>query len=189
LTLAWTAPTIENMAGEAGLLAHLWESTAERLRQRCRGLSDEEFFWEPVPDAWNIRRDPARPGRWTYEYEYDPPPPHPVTTIGWRLVHLAADNWIYWEHAFGEGTRNFPDLDVPHTAATALQGWSESRRPISRWLKASSGPDLHEPRPSHLGGTRTAEQVLGVLLDEQIHHGAEIALLRDLHLRLRLSPR
>jgi hypothetical protein len=42
---------------------------------------------------------------------------------------------------------------------------------------------LLEPRPSHLGGSPTAGEVMTILLDEQIHHGAEIALLRDLYHR------
>jgi uncharacterized damage-inducible protein DinB len=171
-----------DVADALAQLAMLWERTAERLYRRCQDLSDDEFFWEPVPGCWNIRPDPATAGRWTYEYDFDPPPPHPVTTIGWRLVHIAADNWIYWEHAFGPAARNFPDLDVPHTAAAALEDWSNSRRPISRWLRSATDEDLKEPRPSHLGAPKSAGEVLGVLLDEQIHHGAEIALLRDLYL-------
>ena len=120
---------MEGMAAAVAQIASLWESTAERLKIRCHGLTDKELFWEPVPGCWNIRVDSDDMSRWTYEYEYDPPEPHPVTTIGWRLVHIAADNWIYWEHAFGEAARNFPDLEVPHSAAAALQDWSDSRDP------------------------------------------------------------
>lgn len=176
------------MAGALAQLTTLWESSAERLRRRCRGLSDDEFFWEPVAGCWNIHRDPSDPRRWTYEYQFDPPLPHPVTTIGWRLVHLSADNWIYWEHAFGPGARNFPDLEVPHTAVTALADWSASRHPISEWLRSATEADLAEPRPSHLGAPRPAGEVIAILVDEQIHHGAEIALLRDLYLRRQSSP-
>ena len=160
----------------------LWERAAERFYRRCQDLSDDEFFWEPVPGCWNIRPDPATPGRWTYEYDFDPRPPHPVTTIGWRLVHICADNWIYWDHAFGPAARNFPDLAVPHTAAAALENWSDRRRPISRWLRSASYDDLQALRPSHLGAPKSAGEVVTILIDEQIHHGAEIALLRDLYL-------
>lgn len=176
------------MAEARAQLAMLWERTAERLYRRYQGLSDEEFFWEPVPDCWNIRPDPAAPGRWTYEYDFDPPLPHPVTTIGWRLVHISANNWIYWEHAFGPAARNFPDLDVPGTAATALEDWSKSCRPITRWLRSATDEDLKEPRASHLGPPKSAGEVVRILIDEQIHHGAEIALLRDLY-RHRYRPR
>ena len=106
-----------------------------------------------------------------------------MTTISWRLVHIIADNEIYWEYAFGPGRRTFPDLEVPHSARQAMEVWWESRMPISRWLGSATDADLAEPRPSHLGDPRTAGEVVRILLDEQTHHGAEIALLRDLYLR------
>ena len=165
------------------LLRTSWEVSGLRLERRCDGLTDEEFFWSPVPDAWNIKPDPERPGRWTYEYDSDPPPPAPFTTISWRLVHIIADNEIYWEYAFGPGQRTFPDLVVPHSAAQAMQAWRESRQPISHWLARASDVDLADPRPSHLGEPKTAGEVVRILVDEQTHHGAEIALLRDLYLR------
>jgi len=164
-------------------LTSLWQRSAERLERRCAGLTDEELFWEPAPDSWNIRRDPSAPSGWSYEYEFDPPPPAPVTTIGWRLVHIAADNWIYAEHAFGPGVRTFPDLHVPSTARSVLQDWQDSRAPVSAWLAGARDEDLEEPRPSHLGEPRSAGEVITILIDEQTHHGAEIALLRDLYVR------
>lgn len=153
-------------------------------RTALPGLTDDELLWEPVADAWNLIPDPERPGTWTYPYDDDdPPPPHPITTIGWRLVHIAADNWIYTEHAFGAGVRNFPDLVVAGTAAEVLADWRASRTPVESWLSGAVDADLSEPRPSPLGGELTAGEVIRILLDEQTHHGAEIALLRDLYLR------
>ena len=167
------------------LLRRAWESSADRLEQRCADLTDAELLWEPVPGSWNLVADPGHPGGWTYPYDFDPPRPHPVSTIGWRLVHIAADNWIYTEHAFGPGVRNFPDLPVHGTAAEVLADWRASREPVMAWLDAAEDEDLTELRPSHLGGTLPAGEVIRILLDEQTHHGAEIALLRDLYLRLR----
>jgi hypothetical protein len=167
----------------AELLLTSWESSAARLEERCRGLTDEEYLWAPVADAWTLHPDPARPGRWTYPYAFAPPPPAPVTSIGWRLVHLVADNEIYWEHAFGPGRRSFADLEVPATAERALALWRTSREPVTHWLAHAHDDDLTALRPSHLGEPRRAGEVARVLLDEQTAHGAEIALLRDLHLR------
>ena len=163
--------------------SQLWVASAERLQTRCEGLTDEEFFWEPVPGSWNVRPDVSAPSGWSYEYEFAPPPPAPITTIAWRLVHIAADNWVYWEHAFGQGLRNFPDLHVPSSAAAGVQNWQESRRAITDWLDSAEDEGLDEVRPTHLGEPRSAGDVLSILIDEQIHHGAEIALLRDLYLR------
>jgi hypothetical protein len=167
-----------------GVLLRMWEQSGRRLRERCRGLTDEEFFWEPVEDCWNIRPDDHHTGGWSYEYEFAPADPAPLTTIGWRLVHITANNRVYWNHAFGDGTLTFPDLIVPHTADTAVAEWRESRIPITAWLADATDADLTGLRPTHLSDRpMAAGDQVRTLVDEQIHHGAEIALLRDLFVR------
>ncbi len=166
------------------VLLRLWEQSGRRLRERCRGLADDEFFWEPVADCWNIRPDEAHVGGWSYAYEFAPEDPAPVTTIGWRLVHITAGNRVCWNHAYGDATLTFSDLLVPHTAEAALAEWLDSRLPITTWLVDATDADLVESRPTHLPAREmpAGDQVRS-LIDEQIHHGAEIALLRDLFLR------
>lgn len=171
------------MSLAADILLLEWEASARRLDDRCSGLSDAEYLWCPVPGMWNVGPAPDGTGRWTYPYEFAPAPPAPLTTIAWRLVHITAGNRIYWEHAFGPGVRNFPDLPVPATAAEALRDWRNSREPVTRWLAEAGDAALRQPRPSHLGEPRPAVEVVRILIDEQVHHGAEIALLRDLYVR------
>lgn len=169
------------MGGAVDVLRGQWRHSAERLARRLDGIDDREFFWEPADGCWNVRPDPDAPARWRIDYPWPPPAPPPLTTIAWRLVHLANGNWIYWEHAFGPGTRTFTDLVTPGGAGPALADWSASRAPVTAWLDGALDRDLDDPRPSHLGGTRTAGEVLAILVDEQTHHAAEIALLRDLY--------
>lgn len=164
-----------------GVMRGLWESSAERLVKRIDGLGDDEFFWEPVQPAWSVRPDPAAPSGWQIDYPFPPPVPPPVTTIAWRLVHLANGNWIRWEHAFGPGERMFPDLPVPGSALQAVRYWAASRRQIEEWMRTAVPHDLEEVRPNPVGDPLPAWRTLGILLEEQIHHGAEIALLRDLY--------
>jgi len=167
----------------ARLLRTSWEASGDRLAQRCVGLTDAEYLWRPVAEAWTLKPDPDRIGRWTYDYEFAPAPPAPVTSISWRIVHLIGDNEIYWEYAFGPGRRTFPDLEVPPAAERAMELWQASRQPVTAWLDQANDDDLAERRPSHLGEDLAAGEVVRILLDEQTHHGAEIALLRDLYLR------
>ena len=63
----------------ARVLLALWEQSGRRLRDRCRGLTDAEYFWEPVEDCWNIRPNESHVGGWSYEYEFAPEDPAPVT--------------------------------------------------------------------------------------------------------------
>ena len=95
------------------LLITSWEESANRLTRRCEGLTDEEYLWSPTADAWTIKPDPDQPGQWTYDYDFAPPPPAPITTISWRLVHIIAENEIYWEYAFGPRQRTFAVSPCP----------------------------------------------------------------------------
>jgi DinB superfamily len=173
------------MVSAADVLRRQWRASADRLDRRLGGVADAEFFWEPAGSCWTVRPDPSRAGRYVIDYEEPEPEPPPLTTIAWRLVHLANGNWIYWEYAFGPGERMFPDLVIPHTGNAALRYWHDSREPITAWLEEATDDDLAQSRPSHLGEPRTAGDVMMILVDEQVHHGAEIALLRDLYRSLR----
>jgi hypothetical protein len=65
------------------------------LRPKLEGLTDDEYFWEPVAGCWSVRpRDRATApvlggsGALVSEFAFPEPDPAPVTTIAWRLVHL-----------------------------------------------------------------------------------------------------
>ena len=58
-----------------------------QLRQRLNGLTDEEYRWEPVPGAWNVRPRgtgtapvAAGGGEFTMDYAMPEPDPPPVTS-------------------------------------------------------------------------------------------------------------
>ena len=44
----------------------------------------------------------------------------PVTTIGWRLVHIALCKVIYHEWAFGPAKLDFVTVDNPHNVASSV---------------------------------------------------------------------
>jgi hypothetical protein len=163
-----------------------WEA---QLRPRLAGLTDDEYFWEPVPGSWNLRRDPAvaadRPGAWAVDYQFPPPEPAPVTTIAWRLSHLIVG--VFGMRAgshFGAPPMSWDTHRYAGTAAEALRqldetygAWMSGVRGLSNErLAAPTGPP--EPFPD----APFADLVLHIHR-EAIHHGAEVSLLRDLYLR------
>ncbi|MCZ0992594.1 hypothetical protein O1L44_04880 [Streptomyces noursei] len=129
----------------------------ERLRPRLVGLTDEEYFWEPVPDCWTVR--PRRSesemggGRFTVDYAFPAPAPAPVTTIAWWLarptVHVMAKRT---EMYFGGPSIDYGDYVYAGTAAAALDqidraydNWSSGMRAatpaeLDRLLGPSAGP-------------------------------------------------
>src|SRR3712207_6840000 len=109
------------------------------------------------------------------------PYPPPVTTIAWRLLHITHGNWIYWEFAFGPGRRDFPDLEIVGSAADAVADLAASQEPLTATLATLDDAALDQLRPTEWGERWPAVRVLTTLLTEQVHHGAEVGLLRDLH--------
>jgi hypothetical protein len=163
------------------LLRQQWSASCERLLTRLSGLTDEEYLWEPVPDCWNVRPSAESPSRWTVDYPEVHPTPAPFTTIAWRLLHIADGNTIYLEHSFGPRLRNFWDLAPHGDAAGAIEYLVESQGPVTSSLAQLDNEELDVQRPTHFGKPWPASRIFAVLITEQVHHGAEIGVLRDLY--------
>ncbi|GAT70854.1 serine/arginine repetitive matrix protein 1 [Planomonospora sphaerica] len=164
-----------------------------QLRRRLDGLSDDEYLWEPVPGCWNVRpRDPADPdrgvgaGEFVIDYAWPEPDPAPVTTIAWRLGHLIVGVLGVRNAAhFGGPPTDYQGFAYAGTAGEALDmldgayaAWIEGVRGLgAEGLGRPCGP-AEGPFADH----PMAALVLHINR-EVVHHGAEIALLRDLYLR------
>jgi hypothetical protein len=171
-----------------GQLEFYWDV---HLRPRLDGLTDEEYFWEPVAGCWNLRR--AADGGWRLDQQTPEPTPAPVTTIAWRLVHVGATCLANRASAFfGDGSvpadadmfdpRHIP-ADLPGGADQAVAFLERSYR---RWHDGIAGLDDEGlARPLGPRGGPYAEDPMAELIAhinrEVMHHGAEIALLRDLY--------
>jgi hypothetical protein len=162
-----------------------------QLRPRLNGLTDEEYRWEPVPGAWNVRpRGTARAplaigaGDFTIDFARPEPDPPPVTTIAWRLGHITV-GVLGMRAASHFGGPPFDDATYryPGDAASALDQLDAA---YATWMAGVRGlsPDrLARPIGSAEGPWAEhsmAELVLHINR-ETMHHGAEIALLRDLY--------
>lgn len=149
-----------------------------QLRPRLDGLGDDEYFWEPVPDCWTVHRD----GR--IDFAFPAPQPEPVTTIAWRMAHVIVGVLAMRNHAhFGGPPADYQSWDYATDAATALGQLDDAYR---RWIDGVHSLDeerLAEPAgPAEGPWARAPMSTLVLHINrEVIHHGAEIALLRDLY--------
>ena len=161
------------------ILAAQMDEVWARFRGRLEGLEDNEFFWEPVPGCWTIHQ--AEYGRWWVDYETPAPEPPPLTTIAWRLVHVASCKVMYHEHAFGEGKLTWDDLTFPGTAAGAIAWLEEGHACLRAVLDTLSDADLDVSRATNWGEQWPTWRILWAMIDHDAHHGAEIGVLRDLY--------
>ena len=163
-----------------------WEN---HVRPRLEGLTDEEYFWEPVP-GWNVRPRgtgtapiQAGPGAFTVDFAHPEPVPAPVTTIAWRIAHLLVG--VFGARVashFGGEPADYDTYDHPGTAADAL---AQLDALVAQWVEGVRGLDdeaLARPvgqAEGHWARSPMIDLVLHIHR-EAIHHCAEILLLRDL---------
>ncbi|MFJ9177250.1 DinB family protein [Streptomyces sp. NPDC102360] len=162
-----------------------------QLRDRLAGLTDDEYFWEPVPDCWSLRPRGAATaaiqggsGNFVIEFAFPEPVPAPVTTIAWRLGHilvgvLGARNASH----FGAEPVDYMSYDYPGTAAEALDRLDAA---YAQWITGVRGLDEATlARPCGPAEGEFAKEPMATLVlhinREMLHHTAEIALLRDLY--------
>jgi hypothetical protein len=95
------------------------------LNRAWSDLSQDEYFWEPVPDCWSVRRrdecrtpNPFGAGEWVVDFDaavvgraVEGKAVEPVTTIA----------WLYW-HA-GSMAGRAADLDFLGGTKSAESGW------------------------------------------------------------------
>ncbi|MEV1171556.1 DinB family protein [Nonomuraea sp. NPDC049784] len=169
-----------------GNLVDLSDFAWQRLRNRLEGLTDEEYLWEPVSECWTVCR--GEDGSYEADGARLPPEPPPFTTLAWRVTHLIdvlqAERTATW---FGHRPSPQDGLPgVPGSAADALRALEHAYDVWRRRLAGLSEDDLVSPMGPIAGpyaeqdGTAFALHIL----DELIHHGAEIGVVRDLYRQL-----
>lgn len=131
----------------------------DQLRPRLDGLADDELRWQPVPG---------------------------VPTIAWRLDHLVVGLAETNRTHFG-GPPALPEtFEHAGSARAALHQLDDAFRVWLDGVRALGEAGLARPQgptvPPAFADAPMARLILYTSV-ELIHHGAEICLLRDLHLR------
>ncbi|MDO3648366.1 DinB family protein [Nocardia mangyaensis] len=161
-----------------------------QIRARLDGLTDDEYFWSPVPDAWSVRPRgtssaplQAGTGEFTIDFAFPEPVPAPMTTIAWRLGHVIVGVLAMRNAAhFGAPAADYRTWEYAGTAKTALEQLDTQ---LDTWLTGVRGlgeaglrvpAGEKEPFPD----LPMAALVLHIHR-ELIHHLSEVSLLLDLY--------
>lgn len=149
-----------------------------QLRPRLDGLTDDEYFWQPLGDCWTVHRDGA------IDFAYPPPQPQPFTTIAWRMAHVIVGVLAMRNHShFGAPPADYQSWRYATDADTAVGQLDDA---YSRWITGVSGLSAERlATPCGSAEGPWASHPMSVLVlhinREVIHHGAEMACLRDLY--------
>jgi len=149
-----------------------------QLRPRLDELTDDEYFWEPVTGCWTVHRDGS------IDFAFPPPRPEPFTTIAWRMAHVIVGVLAMRNHShFGGPPADYQSWPYATDAATALTQLDDA---YAGWIHGVRGLDEAAlarpvgPREGPYAEHAMSELVLHINR-EVIHHGAEIACIRDLY--------
>ncbi|WP_245001689.1 DinB family protein [Streptomyces alfalfae] len=180
----------------SGRLAGPVMDSGDGAETRTGPLTDEEYLWEPVPDCWSVRRRSEGPGPraaslagagdWGRDAApYPHPWPPPFTTVAWRLSHLSELLFVAADHTIGTRTLTRDDYAISGNAAEALAAFDTAAAAWRAALEAADEAALdtkgHCAYPHGSYDEEPFIEVVWWVNQEVLHHGAEIALLRDLY--------
>jgi hypothetical protein len=134
------------------------------LQRVWSGLTDEEFFWEPFPGSWSIRRredcqtpTPFGAGDWVADYDVA------VMTTDWAVLGepMTTIAWLMWH--YGSMPGRTAQLDYLGGTETAESGWaSPYRAEHPRFTSAAQAVEALQ------SGWRDLRSALQAATDEQL---------------------
>ena len=170
-------------------------------------LTDDEFFWEPFPGSWSVRRredcqtpTPFGSGDWVVDFDSElavtsviGKAVEPITTIAWLMWHCGSMSGRTAELDFLGGSKTAESgwtspyiADHPRftSAAEAVEAFQSGWRGLRLALEATTDEQLEQltrywgyPGP---GPAAPGHHIVASVLNEISHHGTQICMLRDL---------
>ncbi|WP_456787184.1 DinB family protein [Cellulomonas sp. P5_C5] len=180
-----TVPTVRSVL--RGQLEFSWSELANRLDT----VTQDEFTWEPAPDALSVRRrdESTAPrrfgvGEWVVEWPErgdDRPPPR---TIAWLVAHLTDVLTERHDWTFGEHTLRRETLTYSGEVGPAVDGLT---RVVDLWragIAEMSDDDIFTvgfSQATEIDQQSPFAHLVVHINREIIHHGSEIFTLTDLY--------
>ncbi len=175
-----------------------WKSFCDTLE----GLTEDEYHWRPTPDAltlddlfppdsetWRTSArltGPADKQALEYnriverEFFARMPSPPPLSTIEYKVAHVATCKIMYAEYAFRDGQLSWrwTDLRVPRRLDAMRVYLEDAHRTLRGYLDGLADADLQVPRQTNWGELWPTERILWVMIQHDGYHGGQIRTMR-----------
>jgi hypothetical protein len=167
------------MAEQTTVHMLIWqlESWFQELVQALSEISMEEAKWKPttnsktveVLDQWYGKRKD-----WISEQFLDP-----ISTIEFKVVHLAQNKHKYNEYAFREGSKNWIDLECPEWP-NCIDYLKKTQKSLVESLQNLTDEQLEEMVPTRWDELWSIKRIISTLIYHDAYHFGQINTIKNL---------
>ncbi|MFX0113965.1 MAG: DinB family protein [Candidatus Hodarchaeota archaeon] len=158
----------------------LWELERgyQLLESSLNQISKKEAQWKPSSNArtldtirsWNMYGDDFLKSK-----QFDP-----LSTIEFKILHLAQCKLMYDEYAFREGALRWKDLECPEWP-NCKDYLKDSQTKLVESLQSLTDPDLNTLVPTNWGEKWLIKQIIAVMTHHDAYHLGQICMMKNLH--------
>ena len=167
------------MAQQTTVQLLIWEleSWFQELVQNLSEISTEEAKWKPTTNSktyevlnqWYGKRN-----GWISEQFLDP-----ISTIEFKVVHLAQNKQKYNEYAFREGSLNWTYLECPEWP-NCIDYLKKTQRSLVKSLQNLTDEQLDNMVPTHWGELWSIKRIISTMIYHDAYHFGQINTIKNL---------
>lgn len=164
-------------------LATAMDRAWAELEEAVAGLTEAEYRWQPSPDAFTLAELlPPASEDWR-SYFAKMPRSGQLSTIEYKVAHVATCKVMYAEYAFRHGQLQWrwADLDVPRNLSEMIHYLERAHLELKNHVADLEDEDLPAARKTNWGDLWPTERILWTLIAHDIYHGAQIRTMRALY--------
>jgi hypothetical protein len=158
----------------------IWELERwfQEIVQGLSEISEEEAKWKPttrsktvdVLNQWYGKRK-----EWISEHLLDP-----ISTIEYKVVHLAQWKQKYNEYAFRAGSLNWINLECPEWPRS-IDYLEKAQRSVVKSLQNLTDEQLDDKVPTRWGELWPIKRIISTLIFHDAYHFGQINTIRNLY--------
>lgn len=141
-------------------------------------ISKEEAQWKPSPHARTletIRQWNMKGNEWFSAQKLDP-----ISTIEFKVIHLAECKEMYDEYAFRDRTLTWSELESPEWPI-CRDYLRETQAKLVKSLHTLSDDQLEELVPTNWGEHVPTKQIIAIMIHHDAYHFGQICTIRNLY--------
>ncbi|MFX0152628.1 MAG: DinB family protein [Candidatus Hodarchaeota archaeon] len=158
----------------------IWELERgfQGLFQILIDIKKDEAQWKPSPRSRTldtIKHWNEKGNNWVSTQNLDP-----LSTIEYKIVHLAQCKEMYDEYAFREGILNWSELQSPEWPR-CIDYLKQTQLKLVNSLQQLTDNQLEEMIPTNWNDLWPTKQIISTLIHHDAYHLGQICTLRNLY--------